>query len=172
MTDDSNENWKRYLARLIEVEGISIRVVADKIGCSEATLFRLLSEKSVPTEKFLNHVAILLTIGFDKYSRLSNSEKERISETIGLAGGIGIGLGAVGTVISGLGIAGLSGAGITSGLAALGIGGGMIAGVAVAAVIPLAVGAVGFGGVWLAKMGLNELRLSQTQVDSTWETMD
>src|SRR5207248_4251364 len=100
------------------------------------------------TAKFMKQTGIIIAIGMEKYEKLSNAEKEHISEMIGTGGATVFGFGGITAAVSASGtVAGLSATGISSGLAAIGslVGGGMAAGVAVAAAIPIAAEAAGYG---------------------------
>lgn len=114
----------------------------------------------------------MIGIGFDKYQKLTDSEKENISEKLGVVGGGTLGFASIAATISSLGsVAGLSAAGISSGLAALGaiVGGGMLAGVSVAAAIPLAAGAIGYGIIKGVKHLFGERYLNTEEIDQKWE---
>lgn len=166
------ENCRLLLAALIEKEDLKVKRVAKAIGCSESTLARLLSRKTLPSDAMLKQVGILVELGFDHYSRLSEAEKEKISDTIGTAGGGALGFAAITAAIGALGsVSGLSAAGITSGLAALGtiVGGGMIAGVSVAAAIPLAGSVLGYSLIKTIKHFVGESELRKEELDSRWE---
>lgn len=148
--------------------------VAYTIGCSEATFIRLLDTSTYPSDDMLKQGALLIAIGYEKYTNLSNAEKEKITEAIGAVGGGAVGFGAITGAISTLGsVAGLSAAGITSGLATLGglIGGGMVAGVMVAAAFPIVVGAAGVGIVAGVKHLATEHQVQQTDIDPRWEIL-
>jgi len=117
-------------------------------------------------------IGILIGIGFQNYSKLSNAEKEKISEAIGAAGGGVLGFGSIAAAVGASGaVAGLSAAGISSGLAAIGtiVGGGMMAGVAVAAGFPLAAGALGYGVIKGVKYFFSKAELNKDEIDPQWE---
>ncbi len=136
----NHENFGEILAAFIESEKLKVRNVAKSIGCPEATIGRIICKVTLPTDELLKQGHILMEIGFARYKKLTNAEKEKISEAVGAvgAGGLGVGVSLAAVSASGA-VAGLSAAGITSGLAALGglIGGGMAAGIAVAAAVPV-----------------------------------
>lgn len=170
--DITPENYRLLLAAFIEKEGLTVPSIARAIGCRHATLGRLLGGTTLPTAEFMKQTGILLGIGFEKYSKLTEAQKEKISDAIGAAGGGAIGFGSIAAAISASGtVAGLSAAGITSGLAAIGgiVGGGMVAGVAIAAAIPLAAGALGYGIIQGIKFFFEESELNRTEVDPRWE---
>ncbi len=116
-------------------------------------------------------VGILIGIGYEKYQKLSDAEKETISEKIGTVSAGVVGFGTITAAISASGIAGLSAAGITSGLAAIGaiVGGGMTAGVAVLAAIPIAAAATGYGIIKGVKYLFSQHKLNSKAIDSKWE---
>ena len=171
--DDINpENCRLLLAAFMEKNEIAAPSIAKAIGCRHATLGRLLAGTTIPTEEFIKQTGILLGIGFDRYSKLSDAQKEQISEAIGAAGGGAIGFGSIAAAISASGaVAGLSAAGISSGLAAIGgiVSGGMVAGVVIAAAIPLAAGALGYGIIKGVKFFFTEAELNKTEIDPRWE---
>ena len=100
---------------------------------------------------------------------MSDKDKEKVSEYIGVSGGVVAGVGgAIGAIsASGL-VTGLSAAGMTSGLAALG-GGTMLGGLAVVATIPVAAGVAGFGLVKGIKAICKANRLSCKEINNKWE---
>lgn len=141
-------NCRLLLAAFIEENDLNTRKVAKAIGCSEATLARILAATTLPTDEMLKQVGLMIEMGFDTYQKLSASQKEKLSEKLGTVGGGVLGVGSITATVGSLGaVGGLSAAGITTGLAALGkvVGGGMIAGVSVAAAIPIVAGALGYG---------------------------
>ncbi|AFY36917.1 transcriptional regulator, XRE family [[Leptolyngbya] sp. PCC 7376] len=174
MSELNRSNFASTMAQFLKTDQKkpTFKDLAYVIGCSEATISRLLSAVTYPSDDMLKQGAILITLGHNKYSKLSNSEKEKISEAIGAVGGGAVGMGAITGAISVLGsVAGLSAAGITSGLATLGglIGGGMVAGVMVAAAFPIAAGAAGLGVVAGIKHLATEYQVQQTDIDPRWE---
>ena len=167
----NRDNCRLLLASFMEENGLSVRNIAEAIGCPEATINRIKAMKTHPSDEFMKQTGIMIEIGFDKYSKLSQSEKEKISEAIGTIGGGVLGFGAISAAVSSMGIAGLSAAGITSGLAAIGalVGGGMVAGVTVAAAIPIAVGAAGYAIIKAVKYFFSEKALDSKEIDLKWE---
>lgn len=162
------ENCGKKLLLVRDITNLTRRELAQIIGCSESTLSRIERGASLPTKDFLSRLTGLVTIGYYKYSRLTNSEKEKISEAIGASGGAAAGVGGALAAISASGLVpGLSAAGITSGLAA--IGGSMLGGLAVVAVIPIATAAAGYGLVKGIKAICESNRLSCTAVDDKFE---
>ncbi|ACS79494.1 helix-turn-helix domain-containing protein [Maridesulfovibrio salexigens] len=162
------ENCGEKLLLVRDVSNLTRRELAKVIGCSESTLSRIERGVSKPTNEFLSRLLALVTIGYYKYSQLSEAEKEKISETIGTSGGVLAGVGGAIAAIGAAGVVpGLSAAGITSGLAA--IGGSMLGGVAVVAAIPIATGAAGYALVKGIKAICDSNRLSCTAVDDKYE---
>jgi hypothetical protein len=172
MNQLTRDNSGLLLAKFIEENELNVRQVAKTIGCSEATLLRILAVYSLPSDEMIKQVGILIELGFVSYSKLSNTQKEHISETIGTVGGGILGFGSITAAVSSLGaVGGLSAAGITSGLATLGtvVSGGMAAGVIVAAAIPIAAGATGYAIIKGVKYLANEWQLNITELDECWE---
>lgn len=166
------ENCRVLLAAFMDENEIGAPRIAKAIGCSHATLARILAGTTRPTPAFMKQVGILIELGFDAYSKLSDAQKETISEKIGTVGGGVVGFGSITAAVSASGaVAGLSAAGITSGLAALGaiVGGGMAAGVAVAAAIPIAGGAAGYAVIKGVKFFFSQNELNVERLDPKWE---
>ena len=157
----------------MEQESIAAPTLSGAIGCRHATLRRLVAGITFPTTESMKQTGILLGIGFERFRTLSTTEKEKISEAIGAAGGGALGFGSIAVAINASGsVAGLSSVGITSGLAGMGaiVGGGMVAGVAIAAAIPIAAGALGYGIVKGVKFFFfSEAELNKTELDPRWE---
>ena len=171
MNQFTRDNCRLLLAAFIEENDLNVRRVAKVIGCSEATLIRILAARSLPSDEMMKQVGIMMELGFVSYSKLSNTQKEHISEAIGTVGSGILGFGSITAAISSLGISGLSAAGITSGLATLGsvVSGGMAAGVMVAAAIPIAAGAAGYAIIKGVKYLANERQLNVTEIDERRE---
>jgi len=170
--DITTQNCRLLLAAFMEKDSVSAPNIAKAIGCRHATIGRLIAGNTLPTEEFMKQTGIMLGIGFENYSKLSEAQKEKISEAIGAAGGGAIGFGSIAAAISASGaVAGLSAAGITSGLAALGaiVSGGMVAGVAIAAAIPIAAGALGYAIIKGVKYFFSEVEINKTDIDNRWE---
>jgi len=164
-------NFRLLLAAFIEKNDVAVRKVAKAIGCSDATLTRILAGKTMPTDELMKQGGIMFELGFERYSKLSAAERGNLSEKIGAAGGGVVGFAAITGAIEAAGIAGLSAVGISSGLAALGgiVGGGMVAGASVLAAIPLAAGAIGYGVIKGVKYLVSEAQLNATDIDPRWE---
>ena len=162
------ENCGAKLKLVREVSGRSRRELAEVIGVAESTIYRLEKKETLPSEDFMLRLSALVAIGDAKYSKMTEADKEKVSEYIGAAGGITAGVGgAIGAIsVSGT-VAGLSAAGITSGLAAL--GGSMLGGIAVVAVVPVVAGAAGYGLVKGIKAICMANKLACKEVDGHWE---
>jgi hypothetical protein len=171
MDNINRENFRLLMAGFIEHSNLTVRKAAKAIGCTEPTLTRLLASKTWPSDEMMKQGGILFELGFDRYSKLSMAQKEKISDTIGAVGGTTLGFGAITAAISALGVPGLSAVGITSGLAVLGslVGGGMLVGVSVAAAIPLAAGALGYGIIKAIKYFIEENVVERENYDPFWE---
>jgi DNA-binding XRE family transcriptional regulator len=164
----TQENCGKKLHLIRDVSGMSRRDLARVIGVAESTIYRLETNKTLPTMEFMLRLSALVAIGHARFSKMSTAEKEKISEYIGTTGGIAAGVGgAIGAISASGVVAGLSAAGITSGLAA--IGGTMLGGIAVVATIPLAAGFAGFGLVKGIKAICEANRLDCKEVDGHWE---
>ena len=166
------ENCRLLLAAFMERNDLDTSQISSAIGCSIPTLARILAGKSKPTIEFMKQVGILIAVGYERYAKLTEAQKEAISETIGAVGGGILGFGSITAAISASGaVAGLSAAGITSGLAAIGaaVGGGMAAGVVVLAAVPIAVGAAGYGIIKGVKYFFSQQELNSDAIDPKWE---
>ena len=172
MNQLTRENCRLLLAAFIEENELNVRRVAKAIGCSEATLIRILAAHSLPSDEMIKQIGIMIELGFVSYSKLSSTQKEHISEKIGTVGGGMVGFATITAALGTLGVvSGLSAPGITSGLAALGkvVSGGMVAGVMVAAAIPIAAGAIGYAIIKGVKYFANEWQLNIAEFDERWE---
>ena len=108
----TRETLFHFLAAFIEENKLQVSHVAKAIGCSEASLNRIILKKTLPSDEMLKQSGIIFAVGFDKYVTLTDAENEQISEKIYAVGGV------VGTVAAIVGSIG---------------GGAMVAGIAVAA---------------------------------------
>jgi hypothetical protein len=168
----NEENCRLLLAVFMEKNHIAVPRVCRAIGCSKATLGRLLSFTTLPTAEFIKQTGIMIAIGIAKYENLSSAEKEKISEVIGTGSATAFGFAGIAAAVSASGtVAGLSATGISSGLYAIGtlVGGGMAAGVVVAAAIPLAAGAAGYGIIKGVKFFFSERELNSKEINPRWE---
>jgi DNA-binding XRE family transcriptional regulator len=165
----TKENCGVKLRLIRELLDMSRRELAKIIGVSESTLRRLEEGNSLPTDEFMNRLQALCVIGAAKYAKLSDAEKEKISEVVGTAGGVVAGVGGSIAAIGAAGaVSGFSAAGITSGLAAIG-GGAMLTGIGVVAAIPVATGLLGYGLVKGIKAICEANNLSCNEVNEKWE---
>ncbi|WP_423819677.1 hypothetical protein V5739_03595 [Salinimicrobium sp. TIG7-5_MAKvit] len=172
MENLKSENYSEYLNSWISKNEIKLPKIAKAINCSVPTLNRLLEKQNYPTDEMIRQTGIMMTVGFPKYSKMSDAEKEHFSEKLGSISGAGLGFASVSAVVGGLGTAGLSGAGIMSGLAAAGgiIGGGAAAGIAVVAAVPILTGIAGYGIVKGVKHLTYNYKSKIEKIDSRWET--
>lgn len=116
----------------------------------------------------MNRLRALQVIGFAKFQKMTEAEKNHAAEFVAAGTGVGAGIGASIAAISAAGaVEGLSAAGITSGLAA--IGGTMLAGIAVVATLPLAAGVLGYGIVKGIRKICENDELSCKKVNDRWE---
>lgn len=169
MEEFSRENFSQRLHEFLRKENISVRQIAKAIGCSEATIYRLLDGYTHASNEMLNQANLMFCFGFKQYSKLSDAKKKKILELAGGVSGGVVGFGAIAFAINTMGLAGLSAAGITSGLAA--IGGTMMGGVMVAAVAPVAVGAIGYAGIRGLKLLVENQKLKEVDIDPVWEAI-
>lgn len=79
----SRDNFRTLLAAFINKEGLRPRKMAAKIGCSEPTLSRLLAGETLPSDEMLRQSAIMMELGFCRFSKLSRAEREKLSEALG-----------------------------------------------------------------------------------------
>ncbi len=168
----TQDNFRSYLYKFIVESSLEPTKVAKRLKMSPSTWNRLLKGESCPTEKTLKSSALMIGMGFEKFSKLSKAEEESLSEKLGSLGGGIVGLASIKAVIAASGTAGLSAAGITSGLKCLGGllgGGGMAAGVVTAALIPIAVGTSGFCLIKLIKHGITRIDRYKNKLDPRFE---
>ena len=163
------ENCRVLLAGYMEKRELAVPRILKVIGCSNATITRILAGESLPTIEFIKQIGILIELEYETYAKLSDAEKEKISETIGAIGGGVLGFGAITAAVSASGtVTGLSAAGIASGLAAIGAGG-MLGGILTLAAVPIAAGAAGYGIIKGIKYLISEDELKSNEIDEKWE---
>ncbi len=165
----THENCRVLLAAFMEKENIAAPRISKTIGCSHATTARILAGITKPTIDFMTQVGVMTELGFKRYAKLSDSEKETISEKMGIVGGGLVGFGSITAAVSSAGVVtGLGGAGIASGLAAIGAGG-MLGGILTLAAVPIAAGAAGYGIIKGVKFLVSESELNDEKLDKKWE---
>ncbi|WP_312396857.1 helix-turn-helix transcriptional regulator [Chryseobacterium sp.] len=164
-------NFAELCNSYIKNQGLKPNKISKAIGCSKATLIRLLNGNSLPTEEMLKQMGILIILGLERYSKLTGTEKEKISETIGTISGAGLGFASITAIVSGLGFSGLSGAGIMSGLATLGgvVGYGAVGGILISAIIPVSGAVAGYGLIKGIKTLTKHYKDKNTVLDPKWE---
>ena len=107
-TEEINrDNFRVLMSAFIEREVITVRKAAKALTCSEMTLNRIIGGKTLPSDEMLRQGGIMMELNFQRYSKLSKAEKEKISEAIGTVGGGVLGFGSITAVVSTLGYAGL-----------------------------------------------------------------
>ena len=165
------DNYSQYLNDWIIENEKKLSKIAKAINCSVPTLNRLLGKETYPTEEMIRQTGIMMSIGFTRYSKMSEAEKEQHSEKLGSVSGAGLGLASVSAIVGGLGSSGLSGAGIMSGLAASGgvIGGGAALGIGVVAAVPVLTGIAGYGIVKGVKYLTYDYKSKIDKIDPKWE---
>ncbi len=165
----NQDDFRNYLIAFMDKENKTMDEIARAINCPRASIERIVMGKSFPSDEMIKQGAILMDIGYEKFVKLSASEKEKISGKIGAIGGAGLGFASVTAAVGASGsVVGLSAAGVTSGLAALG-GGAMATGLLTVAAIPVAAGAVGYGLVKFVKWIFTEDDIEQKDFSSKWE---
>lgn len=168
----TRENLAYYLSTFFDNNELLIKKVAKAVGCSIATIKRIVAKETFPTDEMLKQCAILIAIGYEKYKKLSRADKEKITESIGAIGGGVLGFGAISAAISSSGtIIGVSAAGITSGLSAIGslVGGGMLAGATTIAAVPIIVGIAGYGLIKGIKETISYYKANDKKINEYWE---
>jgi transcriptional regulator with XRE-family HTH domain len=168
----TKENCGEKLRKIRAITGMSRRDLAERLGCSIATIARIESRnentKSEPTNAFMDTLRALCIIGHERYSNMSEEERNKVLEYSTAGGGAGGGLGAAIASVSVAGsVPGLSAAGIASGLAA--IGGSLLGGLAVVAALPVAGGALGFGVARAIKKLVKANKLYTKTLDNRFE---
>lgn len=68
----SRNDCSVFLAAFIEKNDLSVKKVSKAITCSAATLNRIVGGKTLASDEMLRQTAIMVELGFDSYSRLSN----------------------------------------------------------------------------------------------------
>ncbi|ROI06761.1 hypothetical protein EGI16_02315 [Chryseobacterium sp. G0240] len=171
MQNITRENYNEILRNFIFEHNLNKNKISKVIGCSSATLERLLNGNSLPSDEMLKQTGVLIAIGMDRYRNLTRKEKGKISEVIGTVCGGGLGLASLTAIVGELGFVGLSGAGIMSGLAVLGstVGAGAAAGIVVAAAVPIAAGVAGYGIVKGVKALTKKYKNKSSFIDNRWE---
>lgn len=167
----TKENFGSILREWMIKNNLNITQIAEVLECSRFTIDRLQRKVTLPTSEMIKQTGLLIEIGYERYSRLSKSEKEKFSETIGTVSGAGLGFASITAVVSTLGTAGLSGAGIMSGLAAAGayVGGGAAAGIATVALVPVATAVVGYSVIKGVKRVAKNYKTNIKEVNFKWE---
>ena len=168
MTPPNQTTFPVMLAEFMKQHGLSVRQIASAMACSEATLNRVLNDSTLATDEMLGQGKLLIDLGFIRFSKLTNAERENLLAKVGVVGGGGV----AGVCAVSSAVAGASGAGMASGLAAAGgvVGGGMAAGIVVAAAIPLACAGIGYAIFRAAKYVVSERQLNADALDPKWET--
>ena len=78
MNQYKRENCGSLLAKFIKENDLDVRRVAKAIGCSEATLNRILTTQSLPSDEMMKQAGIIIELVFVSYSKLSSTQKEHI----------------------------------------------------------------------------------------------
>jgi hypothetical protein len=170
MNEFNRESFSEFLTTFLQENSLQPRRFAAAVGCSEATIDRLLKNRTLPSIEMVKQAKLMFHLGFESYSKLSKAQKKKISDMVGSVGGGAVGVASIPFLISSAGaVSGLSAAGITSGLAA--IGGTMLGGVMVAAALPVAVGIAGIATAHgITSISTNQ-NLKKIEIDERWEIL-
>jgi plasmid maintenance system antidote protein VapI len=169
MNEFNRESFSEFLTTFLQENSLQPRRFAAAVGCSEATIDRLLKNRTLPSIEMVKQAKLMFHLGFDSYSKLSKAQKKKLSNMVGTVGGGAVGVASIPFIISASGtVSDLSATGITSGLAALGSGI-IVVGFLVTAAIPLlgaAIGSVTVRGITF--ISTNQ-RLKKVDMDKRWE---
>jgi len=172
----NRENMRVPLAAFIEEYELNTRLVAKAIGCSEATIIRLLAASTLPTDKMMREVALMFQAGFARYAGLTKAERRRLwrsAEKKVVGGSVAGGVFAIPDVINAFGrTPGLSSPGIASGLKDMSGGNGMVRGIQVAAVVPIIAGTLGYGVLKGVEYFASESQLNAKKLNPEWEILN
>lgn len=80
----TQENFAETLCAFMSENDCSAKQYAKAIGCSIATVNRLLQQETRPSDDMLKQSGMLMTMGIDRYSNISSKEKEKITDQIEL----------------------------------------------------------------------------------------
>ncbi len=151
-----------------DVSGLSRAELAQSLGVSESTIYRLETRQTAPTDDFMLRLAALVAIGHARYARMSEEEKEKLSAYLAATGGAKGGIGGAIAATAARDLLGrVSAAGVTSGLAA--IAGTMLGGLEVVARLPLIASAAGYKFVKNIKAVCDANSLRVREVDGRYE---
>ena len=164
----TKENCGEQIRLVRKVSGMTRAELAQILGCAESVITRLKTKKTMPSEDFLGLLKALSVIGYYRFSKISNTQKESVSEAIGAATGGVVGMAGSIAAVTASGVAGLSATGVATGLAALGMGS-MVAGIGVVAAIPCAVGLAGYGLIKGIKSIAEANNLRINEIDDRFE---
>lgn len=93
MESMSRDNFALVMAAFMEKENLAYRRIAKALTCSEFTILRLLVGYTLPSDEMLKQCAVLIELGFVRYSKLTHAERKQLSEKIGTVGGGVVGFG-------------------------------------------------------------------------------
>src|SRR5438552_7890238 len=96
----NERNCRLLLAAFMEKNNVTAPRACRAIGCSTASLGRILALTSLSTAEFMKQTGIMIAIGMEKYEKLSNAEKEHISAMIGTGGATVFGFGGITAAVS------------------------------------------------------------------------
>lgn len=175
MQEFSRESLRVLLAAFIEQHDLMTRRVAKAIGCSDATIIRLLAAKTLPSDEMMQEVALMVQAGFDRYARMTKPERRLLSKKMErsvVGGSVVGGFAAIPDVVGAFGKQGLSGPGIASGLKKMSGGNGMVGGIQAAAAIPILAGALGYVVIVGVNYFASERQLDVTDMNPRWEIIN
>src|SRR6266480_3134024 len=114
MNSLTRETFPLLFNEFKKTNNLQSRQIGQAIGCSKATVDRLMASETLPSDEMLKQGGVLMELGIKRYSKLTASERENLSEAIGTVGGGAVGFGSITAAVGSLGsVAGLSGAGIS-----------------------------------------------------------
>ena len=61
------ENFRLLLAAFIDDNELSLKKIAKSIGCSVATLARIIDRKTLPSDEMMRQGSLMMGIGFQAY---------------------------------------------------------------------------------------------------------
>ena len=71
----TQENCRDFLVAYMEKEKISAPRISNAIGCSHATIGRLLAGITTPTVEFITQAGVMMELGIKQYAKLTENEK-------------------------------------------------------------------------------------------------
>lgn len=173
MEEFDQGNMRVPLAAFIEEYDLNARSVARAIGCSEATIIRLLAARTLPTGEMMREVRLMFQAGFDRYAVMTKAERGKLWRQLQAGAASVSAAGAffsIPDVVAAAGkTPGLSSPGITSGLKSMGGGNGVVRGVQAAVAIPVVAGTLGYAVFKGVQYFATESQLNAKRLNPNWE---